>query len=124
MGLGDRSSGPNPSGFSGKAIFNNVEASFKYQVTPALVAGVSYDYTQGSSVSSSTGSTGGAKYNQFAGGADYFLSKRTDIYMVAVYQKASGTDSRNLPAVAVINNVSASNSDRQTVVRVGMRHKF
>jgi predicted porin len=124
MGLGDRSSGPNPSGFSGKAIFNNAEASFKYQITPALVAGVSYDYTQGSSVATATGSTGGAKYNQFAAGTDYFLSKRTDVYIVAVYQKASGTDSRNLPAVAVINNVSASSSDRQTVVRIGMRHKF
>jgi len=26
--------------------------------------------------------------------------------------------------VAVINNVSASNSDAQAVVRIGMRHRF
>jgi predicted porin len=124
MGLGDTTSGPNVSGFTGKAIFNNAEVSFKYQATPALVAGVSYDYTNGSSVSSSTGPTGGSKYNQFAAGADYSLSKRTDVYIVGVYQKASGTDSRNMSAVAVINNVSPSNSDTQAVVRVGLRHRF
>jgi predicted porin len=124
MALGDRSSGPDPSGFSGKAIFNNIEASFKYQVNNALVAGVSYDHTNASSVTTATGTTGGAKYNQFAIGADYNLSKRTDLYVVGVYQRASGTDSRNLPAVADINNVTASNSNAQAVVRVGMRHKF
>ena len=124
MSLGDTSSGPNPSGFQGKAILNNAEVSFKYQVTPSLVAGGSFDYTKGASVATTTGSTGGAKYNQFAAGADYFLSKRTDVYIVGVFQKASGTDSRDLPAVAVINNVSASNSDAQAVVRIGMRHRF
>jgi predicted porin len=124
MGLGDRTSGPNTSGFSGKATFTNAELNFKYQIMPGLFGAVAYDYTKGSSVATAAGTNGGAKYNQIAAGADYFLSKRTDVYLVGVYQKASGTDSRNLPAVADINNVTASNSDRQAVVRVGIRHKF
>jgi len=45
--------------------------------------------------------------------------------VIGIYQKASGTDSRNLPAVASINNQSSpSSDDRQALVRVGIRHKF
>lgn len=113
-------SGPNPLGHRGMAMFNNVEANFKYQLTPALVLGVAYDYTKGSSVSGSDGAT----YHQAAIGADYFLSKRTDVYFVGIYQKASGTDSTGRPAVAAINGVTPSNDNHQTVLRVGMRHKF
>jgi predicted porin len=65
-----------------------------------------------------------ATYHQFASGIDYFLSKRTDVYLIAVYQKASGTDSTGKPAVAAINGPSASADDKQAVVRVGLRHKF
>jgi predicted porin len=41
-----------------------------------------------------------------------------------VYQQASGTDSTGTAAVAAINNLSPSTSDRQSTVRVGIRHKF
>jgi predicted porin len=123
--LGDTAtSGPNPLGYSGTATFNTAEVNFKYQVTPALLLGTAFIYTKGSDVSTSTGTNGGAKYYQGALGADYFLSKRTDVYLVGVYQKASGTDSTGGPAVAAINNLTPSTSDRQTTVRMGFRHKF
>jgi predicted porin len=125
MSLGDTAtSGPNPVGYSGTATFNNGEVNFKFQLTPALLLGAAFDYTKGSSVSTPAGSNGGAKYYQGAIGADYYLSKRTDIYVIGVYQKASGTDSTGAPAVAAINNLTASASDRQSTVRVGIRHKF
>ena len=124
-GLGDTSSGPNPSGYSGNATFNSAELNVKYQLTPALLIGAAYSYTAGNSVTSATGRNEGATYNQGEIAVDYFLSKRTDVYAIGVYQKASGTDSRNRDAVASINNQSSpSSNDHQAVIRVGLRHKF
>jgi predicted porin len=123
--LGDTTfSGPNPLGYSGTATFNNGEINFKYQLTPALLVGAAFDYTKGSDINTAAGNNPGAKYYQGALGVDYFLSKRTDVYVTGVYQKASGTDSTGKTAVASINNLSPSTSDRQTTVRVGIRHKF
>jgi predicted porin len=123
--LGDLSSGPNASGYAGSVHFNNAEANFKYQVTPALIVGVAYDYTNSSKISAGRATNDGATYHQGMLGVDYFLSKRTDVYVIGIYQKASGTDSRNLPAIASINNQSSpSSNDRQALVRVGIRHKF
>jgi len=118
--LGDLTTGPNPLGLSGSATLNNAEVNFKYQFTPSLLWGIAYDYTSGSSVQGKSG----AKYHQFATGVDYFLSKRTDVYLIGVYQKASGTDSTGREAVAAINGPSASGDDKQAVVRIGLRHKF
>jgi predicted porin len=124
-GLGDTSSGPNPSGYSGNATFNSAELNLKYQLTPALLIGAAYSYTDGSSVTTATGRNDGATYHQGEIGVDYFLSKRTDVYFIGVYQKASGTDSRNREAVASINNQSSpSSNDHQAVIRAGLRHKF
>ncbi|MDE1183190.1 porin [Paraburkholderia sp.] len=107
------------------ATFNNGEVNFKYQLTPALVLGAAFDYTRGSSIALTNGTeNAGAKYYQGALGADYFLSKRTDVYFVGVYQKASGTDSRDREAVASVNGLTASSSDRVFTARVGIRHKF
>jgi len=118
--LGDLSSGPNPGGVSGNAVFNNVEASVRYQFMTSLFGGVAYDYTHGGGVNGRDGAT----YHQVAAGLDYFLSKRTDVYVSAVYQRASGTDSTGHAAVAAINGPGASANDRQLQARVGMRHKF
>ncbi|MFM0501432.1 porin [Paraburkholderia caffeinilytica] len=119
-GLGNKAAGPNPSGYKGSVTFNDIEVNFKYQFTPTLLAGVAYNYTRGSSLNGADP----AKYNQFSAGVDYFLSKRTDIYVIGVYQAASGKDSTGHAAVAQINQLSASTSDRQGVVRLGIRHKF
>lgn len=119
--LGDPTSGPVPAGgIGGTATFNNVEVNFKYQITPALVAGAAFVYTKNDGADGSSG----AKYNQGSVGADYFLSKRTDVYLVATYQKASGTDSTGKEAVASINQLTPSTSNHQTAVRLGIRHKF
>ncbi|WP_081082730.1 porin [Burkholderia cepacia] len=124
-GLGDTvASGPNPNHYSGSAHFNNAEVNLRYQVSPSLLLGIAYDYTKGGSTTTMTSSNPGATYHQGSVGADYFLSKRTDFYLIGVFQKASGIDSTDKPAVASINGLTASSSNHQTALRIGIRHKF
>ncbi|WP_321953681.1 porin [Paraburkholderia bannensis] len=103
--------------FRGTAIFNIGEANVKFQVTPALMMGAAYSYTQSSGVTH-------AHYQQVDLALDYALSKRTDLYTMAFYQHASGTDSRGLPAVAALGGVTASRTSNQTLVTAGIRHRF
>jgi predicted porin len=110
----------NPLNLRGDAVFNNVEANFKYQLTPALLAGIAYDYTRGSKVNGQSA----AQYHQVNLGVDYFLSKRTDLYAIGVYQHALGYDSTGNRAVASINNITASATPNQVSAQVGIRHKF
>ncbi len=123
--LGDTAeSGVNPSGYTGSAHFNNAEINLQYQFTPAFTVTAAYDYMKGSSVASATGVNGGATYHQGALSADYAFSKNTDVYIIGAYQHASGTDSSNHPAVAAINGLTASTTDAQSTVHVGIRHRF
>ena len=104
-------------GAGGNARFHDIEANVLYQITPALFLGAGYNYLKGYGVN-------GATYNQGAIGVDYFLSKRTDFYANAVYQHASGTDSTGGKAVANLNGLSASSTQNQAEVVIGIRHRF
>lgn len=112
--------GPNPLHYAGTAAFNNVEANVQYQITPSLLAGTAYDYTR----NGGAGGTEGAAYHLFSAGLDWFLSKRTDLYTIAVYEKATGTDSTGRAAVAQITGLTPSATSKQLAFRVGMRHRF
>jgi predicted porin len=93
----------------------NVGAGFvNYQLTPAALLGLGYTFTHGS------GNGDSASYNQISLGGDYNLSKRTDVYLVGAWQKASGTGA--VASVADYDEFSASNS--QAIVSLGIRHKF
>lgn len=111
----------NPYGYTGSVTFHNAEARIDYQLTSALTAGVSYSYTRGNAV---IAGANGAKYHQGNLGLDYSLSKRTDVYLIGSYQKASGTDSTALASRANIAELTPSNSPKQIAVRLGVRHKF
>ncbi|BAX59637.1 porin [Burkholderia stabilis] len=106
------------------ATFNNGEINFKYQLTPALILGAAYDYTQGSKIDGNSA----AKYHQGSLGVDYFLSKRTDVYVIGVYQHASGNaldaNGNVVQATASINGLAGSSTSNQVAARVGIRHKF
>ena len=109
----------------GTATFNTVEATATYHLTPALSAGVDYSFTKSNTVTTAKGAAaGGARYNQFAASVDYALSKRTDVYALASYQVAIGTDSTGQAAVASINGLTPSSNGRQAVTRIGLRVKF
>ncbi|WP_027802336.1 porin [Paraburkholderia dilworthii] len=106
------------------ATFNNAEINFKYQLTPALLVGAAYDYTRGADIAGASR----AQYHQGSLGVDYFLSKRTDVYVIGVYQHALGDTLTATGAVtsakAGINGLSGSSNQNQLAARVGIRHKF
>jgi predicted porin len=118
--LGDTSSGSDPLHLSGAAKFDTGEINLTYRWTPALFTEAVYSYTRGSG----TGSIGTSRYNNVSLSLDYFLSKRTDVYVLGTTQFASGTDSTGHAARATINALTASSTNRQSFVQVGIRHKF
>ncbi|WP_408499886.1 porin [Paraburkholderia xenovorans] len=104
------------------AKFNNGSVFFNYQITPALRAGVGYNYT------SLTGPAS-AHYNQVNLGGDFALSKRTELYALAGYQKASGNtlnaSGKVVGAQASIGSFGVSSgTNSQELAVVGIRHKF
>lgn len=110
------------SAFRDTAKFNNGSVFVNYQITPALRTGVAYNYTSLTGPSS-------AHYNQINLGADYALSKRTDLYALTGYQKASGntlnSSGKVVGAQASIGDFGVnSGTDSQALAVVGIRHKF
>ncbi|WP_081081482.1 porin [Burkholderia stagnalis] len=61
----------------------------------------------------------GNKYHQGNLTADYFLSKRTDVYVQSIFQHATGDT-----AHADVISMPGSSGRNQLLLRVGMRHKF
>lgn len=102
--------------------FNNYEIDGKYSFTPALFAALAYTY------SDLTGTATG-KWNQVSSILDYALSKRTDVYALAIYQKASGSND-GVPVQAEIGSSSSffgnsgAGSNEQFALRLGMRTRF
>ncbi len=90
------------------AGFSNYEVNGIYQLTPAVSLAGMYTYTKGA----------GAHWHEAAVQASYVLSKRTDTYVEAVYQRASSG------APAVINTNDPSSSHNQVLIATGIRHHF
>ncbi|AJK50952.1 porin [Burkholderia plantarii] len=101
--------------------YNTGQGFLNYQATPALLVGVGYSYTKSNGDTSAT-------YHQASLGADYTLSKRTDIYMTAAYQHASGTTGDGaggaVAAQASIGSYGYAGTNSQTMVNLGLRHRF
>ena len=109
---------PVAAGASG-TFYNAYEAGLKYAFTPALSAAAGYTYTN------ATQNGGSAHWNQGNLGLDYALSKRTDVYGLVVYQKASGNNVQaQIGSSTSYFNTSGTGSSNQLAARVGIRHKF
>jgi predicted porin len=110
----------NANGTTSSVSFNNVEFWGQYSLTPsvALVAGDTYTFGKTNYTFQSVGTT--PKWNQLNLMADYTLSKRTDVYVMASWQKAYGG------ALASIYNGewSPSTTTNQVEARIGIRTKF
>ncbi|WP_321839234.1 porin [Paraburkholderia bannensis] len=110
------------SAFDSKQKYNTGQGFLAYQATPALLVGAGYSYTHASGDTS-------ANYHQFSLGGDYNLSKRTDVYVTAAYQHASGT-TRDADTGAVtsaqasIGSYGYAGTGSQTLVNLGLRHRF
>jgi predicted porin len=110
--------------FGSTEKYNTGQAFLNYQAAPALLLGVGYSYTKASGETSAT-------YNQVSVGADYSLSKRTDIYLVGAWQHASGDTIAIVNGAATVQTAQASvgsygynGTDTQTIVSAGLRVKF
>jgi predicted porin len=110
----------NTQNYHGTASFNSVGAIVRYQITPFLRVGTSFDYTNGGNLNDQ----GGARYEQLNAGVGYSLSKATEIYTTAAYQHASGVDSWGRRAVADIGYLSPSTTSKQVAVSAGIKHLF
>jgi predicted porin len=102
--------------------YNTGQAFVNYQLTPAMLLGVGYSYTNANGDAS-------AHYNQVSAGADYSLSKRTDVYLVGAYQHANGTQRSAVggslvSAQASVGSYGYSGTSNQTIISVGLRHRF
>jgi predicted porin len=104
----------NVTSFTGSATIDTYETFVSHQFTPAIMAGLTYDYT----------STPRAHYNQVAAGSQYAFSKRTFTYLIVAWQHAEGIDSTGHAAVADLTYLAPSSSPTQVAVRVGIRHSF
>jgi GBP family porin len=97
------------------ARFSNYEINARYAFTPAVTVSGAYTYTDASLEGVSP------KFHQFTLQGDYALSKRTDVYAEAAYQRVVDGEGK---IHADIMGVSASDSNSQAVATVGIRHRF
>ncbi len=98
--------------------FNSYELWGQYSLTPAATVGAGYTFTNGKV--DATGQK--PKYGQLNAVADYHLSKRTDVYVMGVWQHAmSGGVTADIYAPIF---GAASTTSNQVLARVGIRHKF
>ncbi|RQQ03286.1 porin [Burkholderia stagnalis] len=107
--------------FASNEHYNTGQGFLNYQATNALLVGVGYSYTK-------SGGDTSATYHQVSLGGDYNLSKRTDVYMTAAYQHASGEtgDGKGgaMAAQASIGSYGYVGTRSQTMVNLGLRHRF
>jgi predicted porin len=109
------------SAFASNEKYNTGQGFVNYQASTALLVGLGYSYTKSSGDTSAT-------YHQVSIGADYNLSKRTDVYMTAAYQHASGQTGDgtggSVAAQASIGSYGYAGTSTQEMVNLGLRHRF
>jgi GBP family porin len=110
------------------AHFTNYEVNAHYSLTPALLLGAAYTYTNGKFNNALNSIS--PKWNQFGLLADYSLSKRTDVYTAVNYIHLSGGMPKGAAggvtqfegASSYIGSVGSASS--QVVAGVGLRSRF
>jgi predicted porin len=100
----------------GTARFQNVDMNLSYFFTPSLMLGGAFVYTNALIDSRNIH----PRYEQANLMLDYFLSKATDVYVMAASQWANGGATQAQSS----QFISASSSNRQSTFTLGMRHKF
>ncbi|WP_109476288.1 porin [Paraburkholderia sp. C35] len=108
------------------STLNNFEIGGKYAFSTAVASGLGYTFSALSGLWS-------GKWHQINSFIDYKFSKTTEIYALAIYQKAAGSneiDGQEVPVQAEIgaNSTFIGNSgvgaNTQLVLRIGLMHKF
>lgn len=96
------------------------EIGYNYDLTSSLKLLTGISHTRASFV---TGASAG-NINMVAGGVDYFLSKRTDLYAMASYYKASGITNPLSTGTQSATPVAAGTVGSAYLLGVGIRHAF
>ncbi|KAA1007324.1 porin [Paraburkholderia panacisoli] len=115
--------------FHNTAIWNTGGAVLHWKPITVLDLAAGYSYTR---ATESNGITSAATYNQFNLSQYYSLSKRTGLYALEAYQRASGQtlagNGRSIidatASIGDAQNGSPSSSRSQVAVGVGIIHKF
>jgi predicted porin len=113
----------NYAAFNQTETFNIGGTSFAYQLSPAVLLNIGYNYTRSSGASSAT-------YQTVATGTEYSLSVRTTLYAIGAYSHAHGTtfseDGNSIIAAGgtVGDLESSSSSPNQLVLMLGITTKF
>lgn len=111
---------PDPALVGATATLRTSEVNVRYVTTPALTLSAAYAYT-----SVDTDRAGpDASYRQLSLGANYALSKLTDLYLVLLNEKAAGIDSTGKAAVAAMTFAKPSTTNSQTALMLGIRKFF
>jgi predicted porin len=103
--------------FSGNEVYRDLNTYLLWRASPFVWVQAGYNFLKASGNSS-------AHYHQITAAIDYFLSKRTDLYLSAGFTRASGHSGTGL-AQAVIGpaDIDAGGST-QELVMAGIKHKF
>jgi predicted porin len=123
--------GVTPSITAGQGLnINNYEINGTYSLTPAFAVLGSYTFSDGKAGGGAvTGGNQFPKWHTVMLAGDYAFSRRTDAYLAAVYQHASGSlglnpDGTSAANVAAINTLPPSATQNQVAATVGLRHRF
>ena len=100
---------------------DNFDVNVTYNVTPNVTFTGSYAFTLGRYTNATT--TASPKWHQVNLQAAYYFSKRTDVYVDAVYQHVIGGEGTPF-ANAILCGYAQSSTPTQIVVGLGMRHRF
>lgn len=103
--------------FKSAERYNNGSIYAVWTITPAVLVQVGYDLMKSHGDSSAT-------YNQATLMADYLLSKQTDVYASASYGHASGQNGAGAAQAVIADSYPAAGNASQTLVFLGMRHRF
>ncbi|SDV51185.1 porin [Chitinasiproducens palmae] len=101
-----------------RAGYTNIEGNVSHFFTPAYQANFAYTYTTGKI--EPTGFS--PKYHQFNLINNYFLSKRTALYLVGIFQLAAG-DAQHAN-IEYASGGGASTTKRQVAITAGIFHRF
>jgi predicted porin len=98
--------------------FTNVEANISHYFTPSYQVAFDYIYTMGKVQPTDFS----PKYHEFALFNNYFLSKRTALYVDGIFQLAAG-DAQHAN-IEFASGGGASTSKKQLAITAGIFHRF
>ncbi|MEX3966882.1 porin [Paraburkholderia sp. EG286B] len=102
--------------------FDNVEINGQYYFDPQIYVAGAYTYTHGD-LKDTLGGTS-PNWHQVSLMFGYLLSKRTQVYVQGAYQHTNGKTGTDLDSAHIVGAADLSSSGNQTVVRLGISHRF